>query len=227
MDFSKLISPEAIATYAVFVLGIILTVVAFFIRQFFNRAKPKKVKLLKFSESSLVKIDEEVQKDIFVSYKEEPISSLFLTVFQLYNPSNQEIDDININIVIQRTKIFKILNEDQIIKRGSNISSQDNIWDEDSSSSLILLFPYLNQEKLYNDKVIFKILSQDPINVKKIIGGGRGWKVDFTDRVKLSREFIEAINSSITGTNSFLYMLTGVSKSSINVFYKLLKLRKD
>lgn len=223
MDFSRLLTPEAIATYVVFFLGIILTTFAFFIKRLFDRAKPKIIKLSKISESLLVKIDNEVKKDVHVSFKEEPVNSLYLSIFQISNPSDLELDDIEINIVIKKNKILDLQKNDPLHKRESDFSWHNNIWDEDISTSIILKFPFLNQEKLYRDIVSFKILTQEPIEVENIIGGGRGWKVDYIDRVRLSKELIETISALEIKTNSLQNLLFSISKSSLDILAKLLK----
>ena len=115
--------------------------------------------------------------------------------------------------------------DDPLPKRGSEINWQDNIWSEDHSSSFILKFPYLNQEKLYQDRVGFRVVTQDPIRVSNIIGGGRGWKVEFIDRVKLSEEISNSISSSIPSTGTELDLLVSIGKSIIENIPRLLKLR--
>lgn len=225
MNWSYLLTPEAIATYLVFILGIIVTIIAFFIRNLINRAKPKRVKLIKVSESSLVEIDDEFKKDISISYKQKSINSIYLTTFQISNDSEKAIEGIELIINFQTTKILELKKDDPLLKRESEITWQDNIWSEDNSSSFTLKFPYLNPEKLYQDKVDFRIISQNPIRVNKIIGGGREWKVEFIDRVKLSEEISNSISSSIPRTGNSLDLAIGITKSIIENVPKFIKLR--
>lgn len=225
MDLSKLFTPESIATYLVFFLGVFVAIIGFFIQRAINRAKPMRIRLTKVSEASLVKINDEFKKDISISYKQESINSIYLTSFQVSNDSEKAIDDVEIIVNFQRTKVLELKKDDPILKRGSEITWRDNIWSEDNSSSFTLKFPYLNQEKIYQDKVGFRVITQDPIRVNNIIGGGREWKVEFIDRVKLSEEISNSISSSIPSTGTELDLIIGVAKSIIENVPKFIKLR--
>lgn len=225
MDLSILFTPESIATYLVFFLGVLVAIIGFFIQRAINRAKPMKVKLIKVSEASLVKINDEFKKDISISYKQESINSIYLTTFQISNDSEKAIEDVEILVNFQRTKVLELKKDDPLLKRGSEITWQDNIWSEDNSSSFTLKIPYLNQEKIYQDRVGFRVITQDTIRVNNIIGGGREWKVEFIDRVKLSEEISNSISSSIPSTGTELDLMIGIGKSIIENVPKFIKLR--
>ena len=225
MDLSKLFTPESIATYLVFFLGVLVAIIGFFIQRAINRAKPIKVKLIKVSEESLVKINDEFIKDISISYKQESINSIYLTTFRISNDSEKAIEDVEILVNFQRTKVLELKKDDPLLKRASEITWKDNIWSEDNSSSITLKIPYLNQEKIYQDRVDFRVITQDPIRVYNIIGGGREWKVEFIDRVKLSEEISNSISSSIPSTGTKLDLMISIGKSIIENIPKFIKLR--
>lgn len=225
MDLLKLFTPEAVATYLVFFFGVFVAIVGFFIRRAINKAKPMTVKLIKVSETSLVRINDEFRRDISISFKQEPIASIYLTDFQISNNSERVLEDVEIIINFQRTKVLDLKKNDPLPKRGSEIVWHDNIWSEDNGSSISLKFPYLNQEKIYQDIVGFSVITQDPIRVNNIIGGGREWKVEFIDRVKLSEEISKSILSSIPSTGTDLDLIVSVGKSIIKNVPKFIKLR--
>ena len=82
MGLSNLFTPEAIAAYLVFLLGIIVAIIGFFIRRVINRAKPMKVRLIKTSEASLVKINDELKKIFQFLISKSPLIPFILLLFK-------------------------------------------------------------------------------------------------------------------------------------------------
>ncbi len=189
MDWSKFLTPEAIATYLVFLLGVVVAGIGFIISRFINRDRPKKVVVAKVKETSLVEIDEEVRDDIQVTYKGRLTSSLYLSTFSISNKGKEVIDDIKVSIQLPNANVVEAIIEDSISGRQCQVSNEEN------GNCLTVSIPYLNPENIYKDKLTIKTFAFRSIHVASIQGGGRGWTVDYVDRVEIQSELADIISN--------------------------------
>lgn len=193
MDFNNLFTPEAIAAYVTFAIGVVVTIIGFFISRWLSRTRPSKVNVLKEDESSLIEINPQVRSEISVTYKGKPANSLFLTSFSIWNGGQEIIDNAEFTMSFQDTDVIEVAVDDPIPDRKQSIKK------EVSSNSLKLFIPYLNPEKAYRDKIKIQVFALKPINVSAINGGGRGWTIESIDQVQLfsdiSNEIANVVNA--------------------------------
>jgi len=95
------------------------------------------------SESLLVNVNPEIKQDVSVTYKKNPIESLYLTVFSVFNESNNIINNVDIEFEMKDTIILNYSIENSIPTRKSIASTCEN------KNGINLQIPYLNSKKLY------------------------------------------------------------------------------
>lgn len=220
MDWTKFLTPDALATYVVFALSILIGVVSFFIMRFINRKRPKIVRLVKIAESSLIEIDPEVREDIVVTYKLQPANSLYLATFNVsYSGEDENIEDVEIIINLQNSDIIEIIKDDPLLRRDSEV------FESEENNQLVLRFPFLNRESLYQDRARIKLFALEPIKVESVTGGGRGWKVEYVDRVQLTSDIAKGISASIPASGSYIEVRLGFIRAVFDVLPMVMKLR--
>ena len=197
MDWSKLLTPEALATYVVFVLGLVVASVGFLLSRWLIRQRPRKVLLLKVKEASLLEIDPEVRDEIAIIYKGKPVKSLYLSTFLLQNASQEIVDNVEIKIALLDTDIMEVAINDPMPDRNSYMKRAE------SNNDLLVKLPFLNPSKLYSDTVRIKVFSLKPSKISSVTGGGRGWTVDFFDRQQLTSDLAEEL--SMLGTSDYAF----------------------
>ena len=182
MDWFSLITTEAISNYIVFGFGIIFGIIGWLIVRWITRERPTRIKLFKVNENSLIKINPEVKEDVSIRFRGQEVVSAFLTKFRLQNSGSGVIDDLKIVVNFEEAEIFDVIIDDTIPQRLN--SMKKNVTD----SALQLTLPFLNPHKLYKDIVWIRVFSSNPIVVKKVKGGGRGWMVEYFDIVEIQSE---------------------------------------
>ena len=212
MDWFDFLTIEAISNYIVFAIGIILGVVGWLIVRWLTKKRPRKIKLLKIGESTLIEIDPEVRDDVTITYKGKAVQSFYLTTFSLHNAGEEVIDGVEVAIEFQDTEVIEVVLDDQIPGRARPENK------EITDSSLKIALPFLNPHKLYKDRVEVKVFSLKPIIVKNVVGGGRGWSVEFFDRVK----FQSALASDLATLNPRDYI--GLARIGLRYFEAFLKI---
>lgn len=187
---SNIFTPETIATVIGVALGAILSTLGWIIVRWLNRKKPRTIQMIKWSETSLLEIKSEVKKDVVITYKGKPVETLYLSEFVFRNNGSETIDDVEINFDVVGD-IIETHVENSLPKRTAKAEtiSQENIQ---------ITIPFLNPEKLYDDKVRVRLFSLTPLSVKKVSGGGREWKVEFIDRNKLVSEFSDDLLNELS-----------------------------
>lgn len=195
---------EAVSNYVVFLFSIVFGAIGFFITRWLTRKRPKRVKLEKVAESSLIEIDPEVRDEIVVTYKGERANSLYLTVFTMWNTSADVIDGVKVTVEFRDTRVIEVVLDDPFPERASSVVR------DDPHNRLELVLPYLNPRKSYRDRVKVKVFALTPIEVKDISGGGRGWAVDFFDRVQFLREATDAFGSAVLASSPLRMVVSGV-----------------
>ncbi len=219
MDLNKFLTPEAIAAYVIFFLSVLFGLIGFFFSRWLSKTKPQKVNLLKESESSLVEISQQVKSEIVVTYKGKNANSLFLTTFSMWNGGQEEIDNIDLALDFQDTEVMEVVVDDSISDRAKNIKKTV------SNNRLELSLPYLNPHKEYGDKVKVKVFALNPIAIKNVSGGGRGWVVESIDRVQFISDITNEVASvaSIQNISSPKELVLAIVKSYIKLLPTLLK----
>lgn len=212
MDWSKFLTPETVATYMVFIAGLIVGLIGFLASRWLARQHPRKITLMKISESSLLEIDPEVRDEIAVMYKNKPTKSLYLTTFILQNAGQEIVDNIEITISFRETEIIEMVLDGPLPKRASWASKPE------SNDRARFHFSFLNPIKLYNDKVKIKVFSLKPIQVENVSGGGRGWKVEFFDRVQLISDIGEEL--SLLKPSEYIFPPTMILVMAMRIFVK-------
>jgi len=185
MDLSKLLTPEAIATYIVAIASLTFGAIGFFAARWVSRQRPRRVKFLRVNSASLVEVSPEVKSEITLNYRGKPIKSLHLTEFSLRNQSDDVLDNIEINVEYDEAEVFDVIMDDIAPERRSSVIVGY------SSSNLQLALKFLNSERLYKDRIGVKVLSSEPIRVKKVAGVGRNWKAEYYDVEELRTAVLE------------------------------------
>lgn len=188
-QLQKALSDEAIATYAVFLAGVLVTILGWLLSRYLNRKRPRQVKLLRTEERSLLEISPALRDHVKVHYKEQETKSIFFTQFQLQNSGDEIIENIKLIAKLSEAKIFGSTVIDPILdrKEPTEISFQDN--------NLHVQLPYINPKRLYNDKVIIEVLSEKPLKILEIQGGGREWIASHIDLVGLELQLNKELMS--------------------------------
>ena len=219
MDWNKYFTPELITSYVIFFLGAFLSLIGFFLVRWLSRTKPQKVNLLKESESSLVEISQQVKSEIVVTYKGKTANSLFLTTFSMWNGGQEVIDNIEVALDFQDTEVMEVVVDDSILDRAKAIKKTV------SNNRLELSLPYLNPHKEYSDKVKIKVFALNPITIKNVYGGGRGWVVESIDRVQLLADISDEVASvaSIQNISSPIGLVASVIKAYVRLLPTLAK----
>ena len=219
MDWSKFSTPELITSYVIFFLGALFGLIGFFFSRWLSKTKPQKVNLLKESESSLVEVAQQVKSEIVVTYKGKTANSLFLTTFSMWNSGQQIIDNIAVALDFQDTEVMEVIVDDSIVDRAKNITKTV------SNNRLELSLTYLNPHKEYSDKVKIKVFALNPIAIKSVGGGGRGWVVESIDRVQFISDITNEVASvaSIQNISSPRELVLAVAKSYIKLIPTFLK----
>ena len=213
MDWSKYFTPELITSYVIFFLGAFLSLIGFFFVRWLSRTKPQKVNLLKESESSLVEVSQQVKNEIVVTYKGKTANSLFLTTFSMWNGGQEVIDNIEVALDFQDTEVMEVVVDDSILDRAKGIKKTV------SNNRLELSLPYLNPHKEYSDKVKIRVFALNPIAIKNISGGGRGWVVESIDHV----QFISDITNEVASISS-IQNITSPTQLALSIFKSYVKL---
>ncbi len=219
MDWNKFLTPEAIAAYVIFFLGGIVSLVGFFFTRWLSKAKPKKVILLKESESSLIEIAKQIKDEIVVTYKGKTTASLFLTTFSMWNSGQEVIDNIDVSLDFFDTEVMEVIIEDTIPERIKNTKKVV------SNNRIEVSLPYLNPNKEYSDRIKIKVFALEPILIKNINGGGRGWVTETVDRVQLLTDISDGVASvsSIQNISSPTELIFAVLKTYIKLLPTLTK----
>ena len=181
------LTSEAISNYIVCIGGIIAGVVGWLLVRWITRKRPRIIRLVRVSGVSLLEVDSEVKDDIAISYQGEPVSSLHRTEFLIKNASDQTIDDVEMTIYFQASGLIDVDVQDSVAQRGTTAT----IVGSDDRMKVVL--PFINSEKLYDDAVRIRTLSLNPIEVTKVTGGGREWKVEFVDRQRIITELADEL----------------------------------
>lgn len=207
---------EAISNYVVFFLGILFGIIGFLITRWLGRRQRRRVIVTKVDESSLIEVDPQVRGKIAVTYNGVSVDSLYLTTFSLWNAGSDIVDDVEISIALSDTDIIEVFVDDPLARRKStmNVSRSDDC--------MTLRLDYLNPKKIDDDSIRIRVFAAEPINVRRVSGGGRGWSAEFVDRVSLIADINEEL--SIVGVGE---SIAEMSFLALRAFFRILpKVRK-
>lgn len=171
-------TPEAISNYLTFGAGVVVAFIGWTTNRYLNRKKPRIVRVNKIAEQSLIEIAPEFKDQLKVLFDKREIDSFYQTQLQIHNSSDERVDDVSIEIHFDEAEYLDVAIEDTILDRKT--PKDGRIVDDKFSLSL----PYLNSEE-YKDRVTISILSQKPISIKQVAGGGRDWMIKYSDIVEL------------------------------------------
>ncbi len=202
MDWNKLLTPEAIATYVVFALGVLFGAAGFFISRWISRKRPRKVLLVKVGESSLIRVAPNVKDEIIIKYRDKFVESLYLTSFTIWNNSDDVIENIKVQIEFEDTDVIDVDVVDNMPDRASSATQKSN-------NNLDIQLPFLNPRKLYKDAIRVNVIALKPIKVKSVLGGGREWAVEFFDQEEF---FHEVFDESVAGLSSPASLIRATTK---------------
>ncbi|MBI5081194.1 MAG: hypothetical protein HZB17_07840 [Chloroflexi bacterium] len=212
MEPSKFFTPEAIATYVVFLAGVVITIIGFLVSRWLSRRKPAKIKVVKVSATVLVNIDPTVKSEISILYKGHPVESLYMTEFKIHNGGLDIVDSVNLKIEFKETTILDVNKVDPIPSRETYL--------EILPDSLIVRFAYINPQSLYKEKISLRLFSREPLQVNKIEGGGRGWIVEFFDYADLLDHIEKEFEQAARTQNIFkaFYLVYKIIRAYLNVY---------
>ncbi|MEQ8996723.1 MAG: hypothetical protein RID53_09510 [Coleofasciculus sp. B1-GNL1-01] len=206
MKLDQLFLNEAFSNYVVFLAGIFIGIVGWAIVNYLSRKKPQIIGVNKVTESSLLEIDRQIEKDIKVEYRGKSINSLYQTSFHIFNRGDVTIDNINLQIYIEDTNLSNNVIyywvADQCDKQLKNASSL-------LKDGIEIKIDFLNPLKLYKEKIIVNIYSSQPLKTKDARGRGKGWGVEYFDQIKY-REELDA-NLYLSSSGSWVNLIKGIS----------------
>lgn len=193
MDWTMIVTNEALSNYFVFGAGLLVGVLVHLVRTLVPR--PAIVQFEKQREISLIKLSHDAQERLKVTYQDEPIDDFQLTVFELRNKSRRTIEDIKLKLYLDEEggpqKLYEISIEDPMEDLRVPEPTVACVTEESGEHFLAIRVPYLNNARDHKDILTVKIYSPKPVRVLKLVGGGNGWMTKFFDRV--------AFNSKLDG----------------------------
>lgn len=188
-QLQNLFSSEAVATYIVFIAGIVVASVGWLISRYINRKRPQKIKLVRINEKSLLEISSELRDQVKVLYKDRETNSIFFTEFQLQNSGDEVVENVKLIVRLDNATILGSSVNDPILDRRNPHEAYFE------HGNLRIELPYVNSKRLYNDIITFEILSESPLKVIEVQGGGREWIASLVDLVGLENQLRTELKS--------------------------------
>jgi len=222
MKLEQLFLNEAFSNYVVFLAGILVASAGWAIGNYISRKKPQIIGVNKVSESSLLEIDRQIEKDIKIEYRGKQIDSLYQTSFHIFNRGDTTIDNISLQIYIEginlKNNIIYYLIADQCDHQLTNAASLSN-------NGIEIKINFLNSFKLYKEKIICHVYSSKPLKIKDARGRGKGWGVEYFDQVKYKEELETSLNRYATDSGTYLnpIKMLAVSVVIVSVFFTVIK----
>lgn len=200
---------EAFSNYVVFLFGIIFGVIGWLIVRLLSRQRPQIIKAIRKEQVSLLKIDSQVEKDIKLEYKGNPINSLHRTSLDLFNKGEETVKDFTLTIQTDTNDIQNEILEKQLV--DSNETEVPNSNFSFSDKSIQVNIKFLNPFRLYQDRLRLYIFSSNSIKIKDVRGRGPGWRVAYFDQVENDSRLVDALYEASGG--GILSFISGLTKS--------------
>lgn len=211
MDLNSFLTNEAVSNYIVFVAGILIGFLVFVFKELSRT--PSIVELEKSKEMVLMEISDDAKSRLSITYEGEIVDSFHQTVFLLRNKTGKTIEDIKLKLYIDNSvrpqKIYEIIIDDPLENLRTPKPEVNCLVENDNRHYLLIIVPYLNDFRNENDVLTVKVYSPEPINVDKLIGGGKGWMSKFLDRVEFNNR-IEGIAKESKSSTEFARKLLGI-----------------
>ncbi len=103
-------------------------------------------------------------------YKNNPLNSLYKTVFTIRNEGNETISDISCNIEFEEQEVNNSILEFFAEDRTGKILQNSNININLTNKGVNLSINFLNSFRDYKDKISLTIYSTEPLSVKNATG---------------------------------------------------------
>lgn len=174
-------SPEVVATLIALggaVFGYLFKAVIDWLKS----RKGNRVVFLKTLEHPLIEVSQSVKKRIKITYRDNPVDSLYKYGFEIFNDGSKDISDFNAIIKVE-TEVKDTFLEwswaDRLEKTNINIDGKTDYADY-SVFSVIISRPFLNSIKKYKEeKIRISFYSNNPLTFHPI-AGGEGWTYSYS-----------------------------------------------
>lgn len=202
---------EAISNYIVgIIIGIFIPLGLWFLRTTVFRPAPSVIRVVRFSESSLLDIAPDAHDRVQIVFQSQPVTTLHQLVLVITNSADKPIENVVITCRFRRataTEPYELALDDPL----ENIRPQPSIGQTANGEivAIQLTIPYLNPKKDHGDQLKLVVYSPSPISVEGVVGGGVGWSTRYFDRVAVveriqlqfteSSSLIESISISVLG----------------------------
>lgn len=222
----QLFTSEAISNYVVFALGILVGIIGWAVSRYLNRKRPREIRLLRVEEKSLLEIPQELQKKVIVKYGDRQTSSIYTTKFEIYNASENMIENIDFIVNFNEAKILDSVINDTIKNRTKDTPGSTHRIYFETNGNLRVELPYMNSKRLYDDIVTVEILTEEKLAVTDFQGGGRDWRGTYVDLVGLENK-LETELKSISLRGGWLGLIEGVSDYLVRILPLFVRIRRS
>jgi hypothetical protein len=170
MTMNIIFSPEVIAVVIGAILGIIITIVGFYI----NSTRGNRVVVIYKGKATLVKQVESIKSDLIISYRGDEIEQLNVYDLALENHGFKDISNLELRLLV-KPESNKGFVELRIMDYLGKTESAISPLDEDNKYEIFITRPFINSRKRYKEETItLKIYSNEELKFN-VTGGGEGW----------------------------------------------------
>lgn len=177
---------EAVSTYIVFFLGLILGFLFDILRFNLFKLKPSILRVEREKVTSLINISPEAQARLNLVYNKNKdsidIEEFWQSNFSIKNTGDNPVTEVSIRFMSEKAyhdDILEISINDPIVERESSTevkyTAKGNIYIQFTTE-------YLNPYKDFEDSIEITVYSPKQINIKNVNGGGVGWGTKYFDR---------------------------------------------
>ena len=200
MNWQQLLTNEAVSNYIVFGAGLVVGLLIWATRTWMLPKPKSKVRVEKVDEASLIDVAPEARSRVVITYNGRPIDTFHQATFFISNRGDEVIDDIELGIRIDEAAeiLDKVLEDPMGERREANASISN------TNSNLQITIPFLNPDRPYKDRVVLKVYSPYALSVANLTGGGRGWTVEYADRVAYNKTMANLVGETPTTAWEFL-----------------------
>lgn len=213
MDWSKFLTPEAVAAYVTFLGTAIITSLGWIIANKLSKKKPNIVRVSRESATSLLEIPTRLRAKVKVTFNQIEVPAIFQTQFEVINLGEDVIENPSFSIKFSAGNVVDIIIEDPL-EAARKANSVVN------SSEGTINLPFLNPYGSLKDKLKVTILSNGKINNLSCVGGGKAWKVEYVDMLELRSKYVALLAQVNPRNPKWAYQYLS---ASIELFTKLLK----
>src|SRR3989304_1439133 len=211
MELLDFLNDQVIATYVVAILALLSSLLGFFIARWSGRNKPKEIIVSKEKEISLVAIDKRIKDEIHINFGPHNVGSIYMTHFSVINRSEEIVKDVKFTLNWNTSNLLRVLTNDNNPERKDKTSI---LYD---NRKFEINIPYINSNKLYKDKIVIEVYSEEKVNVSGILGGGPLWGIKFFDAYEYKKELVKGfiggllnLSTASIGRSFFLELISGM-----------------